>query len=88
MTNREIAKRIADIQWQVYDLYGIDGLPAANSDCDNHESLLEEMRALMADQLYKTSFFDMINQYIINMVDEEFNAHEIAYVCDKLQETQ
>lgn len=85
MTNREIAKRIADIQWQIYDLYGVDSLPTANSDCDNYEGMLEEMHAWMADQLCKTSFFDMINPYIINMVDEEFNAHEIAYVCDKLR---
>ena len=39
----------------------------------------------MADQLSKTSFFDMISEDIIDMVDEEFNAHEIADVCRKMQ---
>lgn len=39
----------------------------------------------MADQLRKSSFFDMISQDVVDMVDEEFNAHEIAYVCYKMQ---
>lgn len=85
MTNREIAQRIADIQRQIYDFYGINSLPAADSNCANHASLLKEMDAWMADQLSKTSFFDMISEDIIDMVDEEFNAHEIAYVCRKMQ---
>ena len=85
MTNREIAQRIADIQRQIYDFYGINSLPAADSNCANHKGLLEEMDAWMADQLSKTSFFDMISEDIIDMVDEEFNAHEIAYVCRKMQ---
>lgn len=41
MTNREIAQRIADIQWQMYDFYGIDSLPAADSNCANHDGLLK-----------------------------------------------
>lgn len=85
MTNREIAERIADIQWQMYDFYGIDSLPAADSNCANHEGLLKEMDVWMADQLRKSSFFDMISQDIIDMVDKEFNAHEIAYVCYRMQ---
>lgn len=85
MTNREIAERIADIQWQMYDFYGIDSLPAADSNCANHEGLLKEVDAWMADQLRKSSFFEMISRDIIEMVDEEFNAHEIAYVCYRMQ---
>jgi len=88
MTNREIAQRIADIQQQMYDFYGIDSLPAADSNCANYDGLLKEMDAWMADQLSKTSFFDMISEDIIDMVDEEFNAHEIAHVCRKMQVMQ
>lgn len=85
MTNQEIAERIVDIQEQMYNFYGIDSLPAAESNCANHESLLEEMDEWMADQLRKTSFFDIINEDIIDMVDKQFNAHEIAYVCNQLK---
>lgn len=85
MTNREIAERIADIQWQMYDFYEIDSLPAADSNCTKHEGLLKEIDAWMADQLRKSSFFEMISRNIIEMVDKEFNAHEIAYVCYKMQ---
>lgn len=85
MTDREIAEHIADIQWQMYDFYGIESLPTADSEWDSHGNLLKEMDAWMADQLRKSSFFDMINKDIIKMVDEEFNAHEIAYVCYRMQ---
>lgn len=85
MTNREIAERIADIQWQMYDFYGIDSLPVADSNCAKREGLLKEMDAWMADQLRKSSFFEMISRDIIEMVDKEFNAHEIAYVCYRMQ---
>lgn len=85
MTNQEIAQRIADIQGQMYDFYGINSLPAADNNCANHDGLLKEMDAWIADQLSKTSFFDMISEDIIDMVDEEFNAHEIADVCRKMQ---
>lgn len=80
MTDQEVAERIVDIQEQMYGFYGIHSLPAAN-----HESLLKEMDEWMADQLRKTSFFDMINNDIIDMVDELYNAHEIAYVCSQLK---
>jgi hypothetical protein len=81
MTNQEIAQRIADIQWQMYDFYGIDSLPAADSNCANHEGLLKEMDTWMADQLRKTSWFDLIDQQAILCADEDYNAHFIAEVA-------
>lgn len=81
MTNREIAQRIADTQWQMYDFYGIDSLPAADSNCANHEGLLKEMDTWMADQLRKTSWFDLIDQQAILCADEDYNAHFIAEVA-------
>lgn len=83
--SRNRKTHFADIQWQMYDFYGIDSLPAADSNCASHEGLLKEMDAWMADQLRKSSLFEMISRDIIEMVDEEFNAHEIAGICYKMQ---
>ena len=71
MTNSEMAERLADIQFQAYDHFGVDSLP---QDADT----LDDMSEWIIDQIKKTSFADMLNEDVIEALDEGLNAHMAA----------
>ena len=71
MTNIEMAERLADIQFQAYEHFGVDSLP---QDADT----LNDMSEWMLDQIKKTSFADILNEDVIEALDEGLNAHMAA----------
>ena len=70
----DIADRLFDIQLDTYVHFGVDSLP---SDADT----LNDMVEWSADQLRKTSWFDLIDRRAILCADEQYNAHFIAEVA-------
>ena len=70
----DIADRLFDIQLDTYAHFGVDGLP---KDADT----LNDMVEWAADQLRKTSWFNLIDQQAILCADEQYNAHFIAEVA-------
>lgn len=74
----EIARRCAEIQWTAYEHFGINSLPTANEE-------LKEFHSWMADQLRKASWFDLIDDNVIECIEEEYNAHEIIFVINNME---
>ena len=70
----DIADRLLDIQVDTYAHFGVDGLP-------NNADTLKDMEEWSADQLRKTSWFDLIDRQAILFADEHYNAHFIAKVA-------
>lgn len=70
----DIADRLFDIQLDTYVHFGVNGLP-------NDADTLNDMVEWAADQLRKTSWFDLIDRDAILCADEEYNAHFIAEVA-------
>lgn len=71
MTNSEMALRLAAIQGQAYEHFGVNSLP---QDADT----LDDMSEWMLDQIKKTSFADMLNEDVLEELDEGLNAHMAA----------
>ena len=69
-----IADRLFDVQLDTYVHFGVDGLP-------NDADTLNDMVEWAADQLRKTSWFDLIDRQAILCADEHYNAHFIAEVA-------
>lgn len=70
----DIADRLFDIQLDTYVHFGVNGLP-------NDADTINDMVKWAADQLRKTSWFDLIDRDAILCADEEYNAHFIAEVA-------
>jgi len=70
----DIANRLFDIQLATYTHFGVNGLP-------NDADTLNDMTEWAADQLRKTSWFDLIDPQAILCADEQYNAHFIAEVA-------
>lgn len=70
----DVVDRLFGIQLDTYAHFGVDGLP---DDADT----LNDMTEWAADQLRKTSWFDLIDRQAILSVDEQYNAHFIAEVA-------
>ena len=70
----EIADRLSDIQYNTYHYFGVNGIP-------NDANTINDMAEWAADQLRKTSWFDLIDQQAILCADEDYNAHFIAEVA-------
>ena len=70
----DVVDRLFGIQLDTYAHFGVDGLP---DDADT----LNDMAEWAADQLRKTSWFDLIDRQAILSVDEQHNAHFIAEVA-------
>ena len=70
----DIADRLLDIQLDTYVHFGVEGLP-------NDADTLNDMVEWAADQLRKTSWFDLIDRQAILYADEQYNAHFIAEVA-------
>ena len=70
----DIADRLLDIQLDTYVHFGVNGLP-------NDADTLNDMVEWAADQLRKTSWFDLIDRQAILYADEQYNAHFIAGVA-------
>ena len=70
----DIADRLFDIQLDTYQHFGVDGIP-------NDADTINDMVEWAADQLRKTSWFDLIDRDAILCADEEYNAHFIAEVA-------
>lgn len=70
----DIADRLFDIQLDTYVHFGVEGLP-------NDADTLNDMVEWAADQLRKTSWFDLIDRQTILCADEQYNAHFIAEVA-------
>ena len=70
----DIADRLFDIQLDAYIHFGVDSLP-------NDADTLNDMVEWSADQLRKTSWFDLIDRQAILCADEQYNAHFIAEVA-------
>ena len=66
-----MALRLAAIQGQAYDHFGVDSLP---EDADT----LDDMSEWITDQIKKTNFADMLNEDVIEALDEGLNAHMAA----------
>lgn len=70
----DIADRLFGIQLDTYARFGVDCLP-------NDADTLNDMVEWAADQLRKTSWFDLIDRPAILCADEQYNAHFIAEVA-------
>ena len=70
----DIAGRLFDIQLDTYVHFGVEGLP-------NDADTLNDMVEWGADQLRKTSWFELIDRQGILCADEQYNAHFIAEVA-------
>lgn len=70
----EIADRLSDIQFNTYHYFRVNGIP-------NDANTINDMAEWAADQLRKTSWFDLIDQQAILCADEDYNAHFIAEVA-------
>ena len=70
----DIAERLFDIQLNTYVHFGVGSLP---NDADTLHDIVE----WAADQLRKTSWFDLIDRQAILYADEQYNAHFIAEVA-------
>lgn len=77
MTTEEIAAKCAEIQAIAYEHFGISSLPTADEE-------LKTLRSWIADQLRKTSWFDLIDDNVIECLEEEYNAHEIIFVINNM----
>lgn len=69
----DIADRLFDIQLDTYVHFGVNGIP-------NDADTINDMVEWAADQLRKTSWFDLIDRQAILCADEQYNAHFIAEV--------
>lgn len=74
MNDVDIANRLFNIQLDTYAHFGVNGLP-------NNADILNDMAEWAADQLRKTSWFDLIDQQAILCADEQYDAHFIAGVA-------
>lgn len=70
----DIADRLFDIQLDTYARFGVNGLP-------NDADTLNDMVEWAADQLRRTSWFDLIDRQAILCADKQYNAHFIAEVA-------
>lgn len=70
----DIADRLFDIQLDTYQHFGVNGIP-------NDADTINDMVEWAADQLRKTSWFDLIDRDAVLCADEEYNAHFIAEVA-------
>lgn len=70
----DVVDRLFGIQLDTYAHFGVDGLP-------NDADTLNDMAEWAADQLRKTSWFDLIDRQAILSVDKQYNAHFIAEVA-------
>lgn len=70
----DIADRLFDIQLDTYVHFGVNGIP-------NDADTINDMVEWAADQLRKTSWFDLIDREAILCADEQYNAHFIAEVA-------
>ena len=70
----DIADRLFDIQLDTYQHFEVNGIP-------NDADTINDMVEWAADQLRKTSWFDLIDRDAILCADEEYNAHFIAEVA-------
>lgn len=70
----DIADRLFDIQLDTYQHFGVNGIP-------NDADTINDMVEWAADQLRKTSWFDLIDRQAILCADEEYNAHFISEVA-------
>lgn len=77
MTTEDIAAKCADIQVMAYEHFGISSLPTADKE-------LKEFHSWMADQLCKASWFDLIDDNVIECLEGEYNAHEIIFVINNM----
>ena len=59
----EIADRLSDIQFNTYRYFGVNGIP-------NDANTTNDMAEWAADQLRKTSWFDLIDRQAILCADE------------------
>lgn len=66
-----MALRLAAIQDQAYDHFSVNSLP-------QYADTLDDMSEWMLDQIKKTSFADMLNEDVIEVLDEGLNAHMAA----------
>ena len=73
MNDVDIADRLFHIQLDTYAHFEVNCLP-------NDTDTLNDMAEWAADQLRKTSWFDLIDQQAILCADEQYNAHFIAEV--------
>lgn len=77
ITTENIAERCAEIQAQAYEHFGINSLPVASDS-------LEELDSWIADQLLKTSWYNLIDNDVLDCLENNYNAHEIVTVYNNL----
>lgn len=78
MTTEELAKKCAGIQASAYEYFGINSLLTTNEK-------LKELDSWMADQLRKTSWFNLIDDNVIECLEDKYNAHEIVFVINNME---
>lgn len=77
MTTAELASKVANVQFAAYQRFDVMCKPLCGAK-------QKEMEEWMEDQLHKCSFFDLIDDDVMQAADEMFNAHWVVDVIDNM----
>ena len=77
MTDMELAAKIEQLQCEVYERHEAAFAPTAPDE-------YQEWQDWIADQIRKTAYADLINENVIDILDEHYNAHMAAAAAEEV----
>ena len=77
MTDMELAAKIEQLQCEVYERHEASSAPTTPDE-------YQEWQDWIADQIRKTAYADLINENVIDILDELYNAHMAAAAAEEV----
>lgn len=77
MTDMELAAKIEQLQCDVYERHEAVCAPSTPDE-------YQEWQDWIADQIRKTAYADLINENVIDILDEHYNAHMAAAAAEEV----
>lgn len=77
MTDNELAAKIEQLQCEVYEAHEAASAPTTPDE-------YQEWQDWIVDQIRKTAYADLINENVIDILDEYYNAHMAAAATEEV----
>lgn len=77
MTDMELAAKIEQLQCEVYEMHEAACAPTAPDE-------YQKWQEWIVDQIRKTAYADLINENVIDILDEHYNAHMAAAAAEEV----
>lgn len=77
MTDMELAAKIEQLQCEVYEAHEATSAPVTPDE-------YQEWHDWIVDQIRKTAYADLINENVIDILDEYYNAHMAAAAAEEV----